>query len=173
MLGIRSASSYCYPAPTDLWTIHISCQRLESGRTSLNNLRIKKMRIQEFKSFKDVANALNIKTGHLRRLIFEERNNLYIEFEIPKKDGSFRTIYAPSDELLFVQRRLLSILENSVKTHYKAYGFAKGKNTVDNARIHLKKNYLLNIDLKDFFPSISSGRVRSMFINYFKLYKLS
>lgn len=127
------------------------------------------MRIQEIETFKDVATALNIKTGHLRRLLFEEKDNLYSEFQIPKKDGSFRTIYAPSKELLFIQKRLLIILENSVAVHQHSYGFVKGKSTVDNAQLHLKKNFLLNIDLENFFPSISSARVRSMFLKYFKL----
>ena len=40
------------------------------------------MRIQEIETFKDVATALNIKTGHLRRLLFEEKDNLYSEFQI-------------------------------------------------------------------------------------------
>ncbi|KAF3300388.1 trypsin-like serine protease [Carnobacterium sp. PL17RED31] len=127
------------------------------------------MRIQEFESFKDIADALGIKSGHLRKLLFEERNNLYSDFEIPKKDGSLRKIYSPSKKLLFIQRRLLLILENSIKVHPQAYGFVKGKGTVSNASLHLRKNYLLNIDLKDFFPNITSGRVRSMFLNYFKL----
>jgi RNA-directed DNA polymerase len=37
-----------------------------------------------------------------------------------------------------------------------------GKNIVTNAQAHAKKRYVLNIDLKDFFPSINFGRVRGM-----------
>lgn len=63
------------------------------------------------------------------------------------------------------------ILEDSVKIHPKAYGFVKNKSIVDNASAHLKKEYLLNIDLENFFPSISSARVYSLFFNYFRLDK--
>lgn len=127
------------------------------------------MRIQELTSFKDIAEALNIKIGFLRRILFEEKTKLYKQFEIPKKNGDIRVIYTPNDTLLALQRRLLILFENSVQVHPKAYGFVKGKSTVDNANQHLNKNYLLNIDLEDFFPSISSGRVYSMFLRYFRL----
>ncbi|WP_246601603.1 reverse transcriptase domain-containing protein [Enterococcus alishanensis] len=129
------------------------------------------MRLQELKSFNDIASSLNVTTGHLRRLLFKEKNNLYFEFEIPKKNGTFRKIYAPNDSLLFIQKRLCKILNSSVKLHNKAYGFINERSIVDNAQLHLKKNVLLNIDLENFFPSISFGRVRSMFMNYFKLDK--
>jgi hypothetical protein len=34
-----------------------------------------------------------------------------------------------------------------------------GKSIVDNAKIHVGNNYVYNIDLKDFFPSIDQARV--------------
>ncbi len=129
------------------------------------------MHLQELKSFTDIASSLDVTAGHLRRLLFEEKNNLYFEFEIPKKNGSLRKIYAPNDSLLFIQKRLSAILSSSVKLHDKAYGFINKRSIVDNAQLHIRKNVLLNIDLENFFPSISFGRVRSMFMNYFRLDK--
>jgi hypothetical protein len=40
-----------------------------------------------------------------------------------------------------------------------ATGFAEGRSIVDNARNHTNQNYVFNIDLKDFFPSIDQARV--------------
>ena len=45
-----------------------------------------------------------------------------------------------------------------------SHGFAKHLSIVTNANIHRRRRYLLNLDLKDFFPSINFGRVRGMFI---------
>lgn len=45
------------------------------------------------------------------------------------------------------------------------FGFTAGKNIVDNANKHKKKNWVLNIDLENFFPSINFGRVRGMFMH--------
>ncbi|MDE6423113.1 MAG: reverse transcriptase family protein, partial [Muribaculaceae bacterium] len=40
-----------------------------------------------------------------------------------------------------------------------AMGFIAGRSVVDNARVHVGHNYVFNIDLKNFFPSISQSRV--------------
>ena len=40
-----------------------------------------------------------------------------------------------------------------------AMGFTFGRSIVDNALVHVGMNYVLNLDLKDFFPSISQARV--------------
>jgi len=45
-------------------------------------------------------------------------------------------------------------------------GFTFGECIVSNARDHVGKRYVLNVDLKDFFPSIHFGRVRGMFMSY-------
>lgn len=127
------------------------------------------MRIQDISTFDQIAKALDISTGYLRRLLFEERGNFYTEIEIPKKNGDSRKIFVPSGELLQLQKKLNMILISSFNPSSRAFGFVQGRSTVQNASLHLKKKYILNIDLLNFFPSISSGRVRSMFINYFKL----
>lgn len=127
------------------------------------------MRIQDISTFGQIAKALGISTGYLRRLLFEERDNFYTEIEIPKKNGDSRKIFVPSGELLQLQKKLNTILISSFNPSSRAFGFVQGRSTVQNASLHLKKKYILNIDLLNFFPSISSGRVRSMFINYFKL----
>ena len=38
-------------------------------------------------------------------------------------------------------------------------GFTTGRSILDNAAVHVGMNYVLNLDLKDFFPSISQARV--------------
>ena len=43
--------------------------------------------------------------------------------------------------------------------HEAAMGFVRNKSIVDNAKHHIGSRYIYNIDLKDFFPSISQGRV--------------
>lgn len=42
----------------------------------------------------------------------------------------------------------------------------KGKNIKSNALNHVRKGTVINIDLKDFFPSINFGRVRGLFKSY-------
>ena len=54
------------------------------------------------------------------------------------------------------------ILEN-ITISEKAYGFVKNKSIKTNAKEHLNKEKILNIDLKDFFPSIHRNRIYYIF----------
>ena len=89
----------------------------------------------------------------------------YETFFVPKKSGGLRTIHSPSQTIKHIQRRLNEVLQNVYTSKPVVFGFAKGKNIVDNANKHKKKNWVLNIDLDDFFPSINFGRVRGMFMH--------
>lgn len=84
----------------------------------------------------------------------------YIQFQIPKKKkGEFRTITAPNAGLKCIQRCINAILLERFEANPAANGFVPGKSIVDNARAHLGQKYIYNIDLKDFFPSVTIGRV--------------
>lgn len=80
----------------------------------------------------------------------------YITFKIPKKSGGYREISAPVPELKQKQKEILNKLyENGVLELVScyAYGFLPGRSIYDNARVHAGKKFILNVDIKDFFPS--------------------
>jgi RNA-directed DNA polymerase len=83
----------------------------------------------------------------------------YVEFFIKKKSGAIRSIHAPVNGLKSIQRVLATMLECVYDPPKSVTGFVNGKSIVDNARIHVGSNYVYNIDLKDFFPSIDQARV--------------
>lgn len=83
----------------------------------------------------------------------------YRSFEIPKKSGGMRQIDAPCRGLKNILHYLNYILQAMHNPSVAAYGFVPGKSVADNAEMHVGQNYVLNIDLKDFFPSISQARV--------------
>jgi retron-type reverse transcriptase len=86
-------------------------------------------------------------------------NERYHSFTLKKKSGGTRTIHAPVNGLKAIQRSLAFILQCVFEPHPAANGFVMGKSIVDNAKIHVGNNYVYNIDLKDFFPSIDQARV--------------
>ena len=114
---------------------------------------------------RDVAKLLDY---HYSALVYQlykvPDNKKYESFEVQKKSGGIRVITSPSPVLKLIQRRLSEILQNTYKPKPVVYGFVTGKNIVGNARRHKKKNWVLNVDLENFFPSINFGRVRGMFI---------
>jgi RNA-directed DNA polymerase len=84
----------------------------------------------------------------------------YIEFQIKKKSGGYRQITAPRNPSF---RAMLYYINVMLKAIYKpsdyAMGFTGGRSVVTNASTHIGQHYILNIDLKDFFPSIEQPRV--------------
>jgi hypothetical protein len=87
----------------------------------------------------------------------------YSRFELPKRSGGTRAIDAPSEALKDLQRRILRRLLAPLPVHPAATGFVRGRSIVDNARPHAARGVVINIDLADFFPSITAARVRALF----------
>lgn len=86
----------------------------------------------------------------------------YRQFKIKKKSGGFRQITAPRNKSY---KLMLLCLNEMFKSIYSpsdhAMGFTERRSVVSNASIHIGQNYIFNIDLKDFFPSIYRVRVRA------------
>lgn len=91
-------------------------------------------------------------------------NKFYRSFSIPKRNGGERVISAPFPSLKQVQEWIYRVvLLPRTELPNCAVGFIPGKSIVDNATPHIGAKYLLKMDLKDFFPSISLTRVIATF----------
>ncbi len=119
---------------------------------------------KSLKTFSDVATLLEVSSYRLKYVLYIQKDR-YHNFSIKKANKEIREISAPSNELKYVQKRLNEVLQLIYKPRKFVYGFIKEKSILDNAKSHKRKKYLLNIDLKDFFPSINFGRVRGLFIS--------
>lgn len=140
------------------------------------------MTFDEIFSRNDLAELINIRHKDLTYVLYiKGPDSYYTTFSIPKKDGSDRIINAPHGELLYIQRSLAEAIYNyNVKiekehniTSKISFAFKKNKSFILNAEVHRNKQYVINLDLKDFFPTINFGRVLGFFINnaYWKLSK--
>jgi len=112
----------------------------------------------------ELAVALNVQPSYIYKILTRSKqSDAYEEFQITSKNrhGS-RTITKPCDEIKIFQKKLLSFLEEKSKLKACVHGFVKGKSNVTNARRHVGKTCVLNLDLKNFFPSINFGRVRGI-----------
>ncbi|MCG9889586.1 MAG: reverse transcriptase family protein [Thermosynechococcaceae cyanobacterium MS004] len=117
------------------------------------------------KTTRDVATLLEVSFDRLIYHLYKTpENQRYIEFLIPKKSGNPRKISAPSTALKIIQRKLSQVLYSVYEPKATVHGFLPCRSIVTNAQQHLRKRFVLNIDLKDFFKSIHFGRVRGIFI---------
>src|ERR1700741_573305 len=109
------------------------------------------------------ANLKSIDSQHLHFLA-KTKESRYFHFTIEKKSGSKREIKTPDEVLKRVQRLLNCLLQIvfKPKAHYSANGFLYGRDIVRNAKPHVNKTYVLNCDIKDFFPSINFRRIKTV-----------
>jgi RNA-directed DNA polymerase len=123
------------------------------------------LRVHDFYSLQ-----LLLKAGG-RELEFHINKPIYYSFEIPKKKNGTRKIQAPNVNLAALQRQLNFYLQavyliiKPKEVHgfiIKPKGFEVNHSIISNAAIHTNKKHVLNIDLKDFFPSISARRIREI-----------
>ncbi|WP_161627469.1 retron Ec67 family RNA-directed DNA polymerase/endonuclease [Pseudogulbenkiania ferrooxidans] len=121
----------------------------------------------------DLAELLGFKPSSLTYVLFKKPSEeKYVEFSIPKKMGGVRLIAAPCPSLKTLQQRLCKILTECYQSLYGgndfkksiSHGFRPKHSVITNALMHQKRRKILNLDLKDFFPSINFGRVRGYFI---------
>jgi retron-type reverse transcriptase len=114
----------------------------------------------------DVAKALQIPVPRLRWLCFHgdavEKPH-YVYFEVPKRSGGTRLLSAPHEALAKAQQWILHNILDKLPVEEPAHGFVKGRSTVSNARPHLGKQVVVNLDLSNFFPTVTFARVRGFF----------
>lgn len=76
-----------------------------------------------------------------------------------KKNNKIRVIHAPSPKLKKLQKEFsewfFKVKSKDFKYANHLMGFMPGKSIADNARPHLGKDWVLNLDIKDFFPTIN------------------
>ena len=113
----------------------------------------------------DVADFLEIPYGQLLYLLYKLDDKIkYTSFLIPKKTGGYREISKPSKGIEILQKKLKPYLVQYYRVKAPVHGFVEGRSIVTNASMHLKKNFVLNNDLTDFYGTINFGRVRGVFL---------
>ncbi len=88
-----------------------------------------------------------------------DKKRAYTTFGIPKRNGGVRDIEVPNRTLKYLQRLVHESLTRVYGPHRDVHGFRSCRSIVSNAKAHLGKRYVLNIDLADFFPSITRIRI--------------
>lgn len=110
---------------------------------------------------KSEKTIVKIEAKHLNYYAFKPINR-YKQFNIKKKNGGERPISAPRYKLKTIQKCINEILNAVFTPHFAANGFVPNKSIVDNAKVHIGKQFVFNTDLKDFFPSTEFRRIKTV-----------
>jgi len=135
------------------------------NNTENNVALLQKHGLPVFSNENDLAQAIGIPLKELRFLSFSRKVSAvshYRKFYIPKKSGGKRLISAPMPRLKSVQYWILENIFNKVAIHPAVHGFALQRSIISNAQPHIGKAVVVNIDVKDFFPSVHYKRVKGL-----------
>lgn len=128
--------------------------------------------IAEIDSVAGLAERLELSPGQLawladvrslERSVAHEKLRNYRYRIIPRRGGLPRILEAPKARLKEIQRWILHEILAQVPPHDAAQGFTRGRSVASHARRHSGRAVVLRLDLKDFFASISAGRVFGIF----------
>ena len=85
--------------------------------------------------------------------------NHYRKFTLPKKTGGEREIASPRLFLKVVQYWIKDYLLWNLKIHIVCHAYIRGRSISTNANLHSNQNFVANIDIEDFFGTISKEKV--------------
>ena len=108
---------------------------------------------------------IGIHPSDIAKILFAEER-FYTTGKIPKKSGGYRELDMPSLEVKYIQRWILDNILDKIRISEYATGFCRNKSIIDNAKIHMGKHCIVNMDIKDFFPTITYEQVFRMFLYF-------
>ncbi len=136
----------------------------------VDEARLKATGLPVIATGKELAASLGISFSQLRFLSYHRdavAKDNYKRYTIPKRTGGNREIAAPMPLLKHVQRQVLDAILSKLAAPAFAHGFLPGKSVITNAGAHVPSHarpaLVINMDLKDFFPTITFQRVRGLF----------
>lgn len=120
-------------------------------------------------SLRYLEHLLKIQRTDLLQLA-DTAGRFYTPFDLHKKDSSkWRHIDNPQSPLKEIQKKILrTILEKGIsQLPLGMNGGISGKSIVDNARIHVNKECIGIIDIKDCFPNTDNLKIYQVWRNFF------
>lgn len=102
----------------------------------------------------------------ITHIMFKLEYYYYNRAYIKKKNGGERILDIPAVSLRIIQKWILDNILYNIKVSEFAVGFCKQKSIVTNASYHVGKECVINLDIKDFFPSITQEEVFRVFYYY-------
>ena len=128
--------------------------------------RLQRYNLPQLDDAAALASAMSVTVNELRFLAFSRKTSTvthYQRFALPKKSGGERIISAPMPRLKAAQHWVLNNILQPVELHEAAHGFRPQRSIVSNAQPHVASAVVINLDLQDFFPTLSYRRIKGVF----------
>lgn len=130
--------------------------------SNVDNIRLRYFGLPNIQSISDFSEQTHISKYTIYQLSKHSEKH-YKTYQIPKKNGKLRTINQPSRKLKALQAWVLHYILSNIQVSSSCKGFRKKTSIVDNVEPHKFSNAVLNMDIKDFFPTVKKTQVFSVF----------
>lgn len=129
---------------------------------SINELRRARLNVQtgDFDLI-GIGLCLGLSPALLSKFAYNP-SRYYREFSIPKKNGGQRIIRSPRIFLKVVQWFLAEFVLTSLPVSQSIHSFRQDRSIASNAVQHEGQLYVANLDIEDFFGSITRRHVRAL-----------
>jgi hypothetical protein len=111
-----------------------------------------------------LSRMLRVPAGDIAKLILTAPYQ-YKHFKIPKRSGGLRDIYHPTPGLKATQRWLVANVFHRLQLHACVYSYRPHIGIRVHADQHLHSNFLLRLDISNFFPSIDREWIQNFFLS--------
>jgi RNA-directed DNA polymerase len=110
----------------------------------------------------DVARLLCVAPEEIDQVLCNLRL-FYRPRQRAKADGTFRTLNEPTGPLMLLQQKIKNHILDAIGLLDCVHGGVRCRSVMTNALPHVRKGIVFTLDIKDFFPSVSSSTVRAIF----------
>ncbi|MFJ5538977.1 reverse transcriptase family protein [Vreelandella titanicae] len=104
--------------------------------------------------------------------IASNASSSYTSFEITPEGKKPRDVVEPKEQLKYVQKKINAMIFSEVNyPDYLMGGISdkeKPRDYINNGKLHLNKNTLINLDVENFFPNIKYIHVKKIFTHLFR-----
>ena len=141
-------------------------------KKKLNMIDLKIHKLQYFLKLRKPSELAFILNTSDELILSFIKTPIYNEFFIPKKNGGKRKIQTPSHDLMIIQKKLSNYLQDiySRMQPSMVHGYVKSnfignpnKSIITHAKAHVGKKFVLNLDVNDFFGSITTKHIFKLF----------
>lgn len=125
--------------------------------------KIQTLNIPVIFSLSHLAHLSDTRYLDLHAFVSRTHSPPYRNFTISKRSGGKRWISVPAPALMAVQSWIAQNILNNVKPHNAAFAYVKDRKVLTHAEKHCAADWILKVDIKDFFSNISERQIYKVF----------
>ena len=114
-------------------------------------------------SLKHLSLLVGVDYRYLRDVVSRDHKSPYQLFKVKKRLGGYRQICVPRKNILTVQRWISRNVLQKVPTHPASMAYGRGQSAFECARQHCGCRWLIKLDIRQFFESITEKQVYAIF----------